>query len=293
MPLVKDANNLMPVFLKLEQMRLLIVGGGIVGLEKLSAVLANSPSTKIRLVGITISNEIRHLAVKNNNIELYERAFEESDLAFADIVITALNDHKASEEICLLAKKHGKLINAADKPDLCDFYLSSVVTKGSLKIAISTNGKSPTIAKRLKEVINNMLPDEMENVLDNMQSIRNGMGGDFNEKVKQLNDLTKVLVAKQVDLKVGKKPGEKQWQRVVKWCVFAFLFMIIGHTLLSYIPYHRIVDSIRTIPEYIDTRSFLIMLLTGFLAQMTDGSLGMGYGTISTTFLWRMEYLRL
>ncbi len=284
MSVIKDANNLFPVFLKLEQMRLLIVGGGMVGLEKLTAVLNNSPSTTIRLVGITINNEIRKLAETHSNIELHERAFQVDDLSFADIVITAINDHNASEEICRLAKQHGKLINAADKPSLCDFYLSSVVKKGSLKIAISTNGKSPTIAKRLKEVINNMLPDEMENVLDNMQAIRNGMGGDFDEKVKQLNDVTKVLVAKQAKINVV-SPPEKQWQRVVKWCVFAFLFMILGHTLLSYIPYHRIVETVRTIPQYIDTRSFLIMLLTGFLAQMTDGSLGMGYGTISTTFL--------
>lgn len=284
-PPTKEANNLFPVFLKLEQMRLLIVGGGNVGLEKLTTVLQNSPSTKIRLVGIAINDEIKQLAAKHLTIELHERAFELNDLANADIVITALNDHKASEEICLLAKQYGKLINAADKPDLCDFYLSSVVKKGSLKIAISTNGKSPTVAKRLKEVIHNMLPDEMENVLDNMQVIRNGMNGNFNEKVKQLNDLTKVLVAKQADLEIAKKTEEKQWQKVVKWCLFAFLFMILGHTLLSYVPYHRIVEGVKSIPEHIDTKSFLIMMLTGFLAQMTDGSLGMGYGTISTTFL--------
>ena len=255
------------------------------GLEKLSTVLYNSPSTKIRLVAITINNEIKHLATMHANLELFERAFEESDLSSANLIITAINDHKTSEEICKLAKQHGKLVNAADKPDLCDFYLGSVVKKGNLKIAISTNGKSPTIAKRLKEVIKEMLPDEMESVLNNMQTIRNGMNGDFNDKVKQLNDLTKVLVAKKIDLKVSKKPDEKQWQKVVKWCVFAFLFMILGHTLLSYVPYNRIIEGVKLIPEYIDTRSFLIMLLTGFLAQMTDGSLGMGYGTISTTFL--------
>ncbi|GEO10434.1 TSUP family transporter [Segetibacter aerophilus] len=278
-------NNLFPVFLKLEQMRLLIVGGGNIGLEKLTTVLQNSPSTKINLVSIKIAEDIKQLAIRHSNIQLQEKAFEENDLFSADIVITALSDHRASEEICSLAKKHGKLINAADKPDLCDFYLGSVVKKGSLKIAISTNGKSPTIAKRLKEVISNMLPDEMENVLENMQSLRNGLQGDFNEKVKKLNDLTKVLVTKQVEPDTIKKKDDKQWQRVVKWCLFAFLFMIVGHGVLSYVPYDKIIDSVKTLPDHIDTRSFLIMLLTGFLAQMTDGSLGMGYGTISTTFL--------
>ncbi len=282
---VKETNTLFPVFLKLEQMRLLIVGGGNIGLEKLNTVLQNSPLTKIRLVGITIKDEIKQLTAKHPNITLHERAFVADDLEDADLVIVAIDDPATSAEISKASKAKGKLVNAADKPALCDFYLGSVVKKGSLKIAISTNGKSPTIAKRLKEVINNMLPDEMESVLDNMQTIRNGIDGDFNEKVKKLNDLTKLLVAKQVDLQAAPKPEEKQWQKVVKWCLFAFLFMIIGHGLLSYIPYHKIIEGVKTIPEYIDTRSFSIMLLTGFLAQMTDGSLGMGYGTISTTFL--------
>ena len=104
----------------------------------------------------------------------------------------------------------GKLVNVADKPELCDFYLGSIVKKGSVKIAISTNGKSPTIAKRLKEVINDLIPEEMEDVLQNMQTIRQGMNGDFDEKVKQLNDITKVLVAKQTTLKEASTSRNKK-----------------------------------------------------------------------------------
>lgn len=282
---VKETNNLFPVFLKLEQMRLLIIGGGNIGLEKLNTVLQNSPLTTIVLVGITIKDEIKKFAVAHPNITLHERAFVTDDLEGSDLVIVAIDNPLTSAEISTAAKKKGKLVNAADKPALCDFYLGSVVKKGSLKIAISTNGKSPTIAKRLKEVINNMLPDEIESVLDNMQTLRNGLDNNFHEKVKKLNDLTTVLVAKQIDLEAAPKAEEKQWQKVVKWCLFAFLFMIIGHGLLSYVPYNKIIEGLKTIPEHIDTKSFLIMLLTGFLAQMTDGSLGMGYGTISTTFL--------
>ena len=63
-----------------------------------------------------------------------------------------------------------------------------------------TNGKSPTIAKRVKEQINELVPDEIESVLQNMQIIRNGIKGDFAEKVKQLNELTQVLAAKQITL---------------------------------------------------------------------------------------------
>jgi len=121
--------------------------------------------------------------------------------------------------------------------------------------------------------------------LENIHTIRKDIQGDFSEKVKQLNELTKVLIAKQITLKDLNKPEEKKWQRIVKWCLFAFCFMVIGHTLLSLVPLSKLVDGFRTIPEYIDTKSFLLMMLTGFIAQMVDGSLGMGYGTISTVFL--------
>jgi siroheme synthase-like protein len=278
-------NNLFPVFLKLEQLRLLIVGGGYVGHEKLSTVLQNSPTTSIRLVATSLSDEIKTLSESHSNIELIERPYESNDLNDIDLVIVAVDNKETSSYIREDAKEKGILINVADTPALCDFYLGSVVKKGDLKIAISTNGKSPTIAKRLKEEINYLIPDEIDNVLQNMQIIRQSLDGNFSEKVKQLDDLTKVLVAKQVTLKEQDKPGEKKWPRIVKWCLFAFFFMILGHAILSLVPLERVTDGIKSIPQYIDTKTFTMMLLTGFLAQMVDGSLGMGYGTISTTFL--------
>ena len=154
-----------------------------------------------------------------------------------------------------------------------------------MKIAISTNGLSPTIAKRMKEVISDMIPYEMENVLQDLSSIRQRMNGDFEEKVKRLNELTKMLVSKQISLADINKPEQKRWQKIVKWCLFAFCFMIIGHTILSYVPFGKIMTSIQSVSQSTETKTFLMMLLTGFIAQMVDGSLGMGYGTISTTFL--------
>lgn len=278
-------NNLFPIFLKLENLRLLIVGGGHVGLEKLTTVLQNAPQTPIKLVAESISPEIRSLATKHLNIELIERPYQSSDIDNIDIVICAVNKKDVSSYIRDDAKEKGILINVADTPNLCDFYLSSIVKKGNLKIAISTNGKSPTIAKRLKEEINEWIPDEMDDVLENMQSIRKDINGDFGEKVKQLNELTKTLVAKQITLKEVTKPQHKNWQRVVKICLFAFFFMVLGHGILSLVPMGKIVDGFTSVSDQIDTKSFFMMLICGFIAQMVDGSLGMGYGTISTTFL--------
>lgn len=130
-----------------------------------------------------------------------------------------------------------------------------------------------------------VLPDEIDDVLQNIHIIRDQLKGDFADKVSTLNDLTRVLVAKKIDLQEIKTPREKTGQKIVKWSLFAFVFMIIGSAIVSYFPLSGMADAIKTIPQHIDTRIILMMMLTGFLAQMADGSLGMGYGTISTVFL--------
>ena len=304
-PETDAGNNLFPVFVKLEELRLLMVGGGKIGLEKLQTVLQNSPSTTITLVAPEIGDVIRELAARHLTIRLLERPYHSNDLEYADLAIVAVNDRAISETVALDARVRGVLVNVADTPDLCDFYLGSVIRKGHLKIAISTNGKSPTVAKRLKEEIGNMIPEEMNGVLDNMQTIRKSLNGDFGEKVRRLNELTSVLAAqtgpspaplpvddlnsvrkaKQEKQVLPLDPGRRTWQQVVKWCLFAFIFMILGHAILSLIPFGGIAEYLRELPRQFDGRAFGIMTLAGFLAQFVDGSMGLGYGTISTTFL--------
>jgi uncharacterized protein len=281
---VVDKNRLFPVFLKLEELELLLVGAGKVGFEKLNAVLQNAPGTSITVVAAEISREVKILAEQFPQVKLVERTFEPDDLDDKEIVIVAVNDKSVSNYIRVLSKQKKLLVNVADTPELCDFYLGSVVDKGNLKIAISTNGKSPTIAKRMREQLNELIPDEIEGVIQNLHTIRQDLKGDFAEKVRQLDDLTKLLSAKQANLELTEKPAGKNWTRIVIFCLLAFLFIAIGHTL-SYLPLDQLSVGIKKIPDYIDVPSFLMMLLTGFLAQMVDGSMGMGYGTISTTFL--------
>lgn len=191
-----ETNNLFPVFLKLENLRVLLIGAGNVGLEKLQAIVNNAPKTKVKVVAKEISEAFAELANQFSTIEIITAEYNASYLDDCDIVISAVNDLQLSEQIKNDAKQKGKLINAADKPELCDFYLGSIVTKGNLKLAISTNGKSPTIAKRLKEIFNELLPEELDEVLNNIQQIRENLKGNFQNKVHELNEITKVLVEK-------------------------------------------------------------------------------------------------
>lgn len=276
-----DANHLFPVFLKLEHLKVLVVGAGYVGREKLSALLQNSPHASVRIVATAISAEVRQLA-EGYNVIFTERSYQSSDIDDADIVIAALNDRQVSEQVATNARSKGKLVNVADKPELCDFYLSSVVQKGSIKIAISTNGKSPTVAKRLKEVIAGMIPDEMEKVLDNLQRVRKRMHGEsFEEKVKKLNSITEILVTQNRETE---KPATRHWQKIATYSVIAFALMLVGHWIFSYIPVNNISDSAVNIYQHLD-KNFHWMVLAGFLAQLVDGALGMGYGVTSASIL--------
>src|SRR4051812_33599631 len=193
-PLADEVNKLFPVFLKLEQLRVLLIGAGNVGLEKLQALINNALGTKIRVVAKEVADSFAAFANQYETVEIIIDEYKPDYLNDCDIVIAAVNDIATSKRIREDAKQKGKLINVADKPELCDFYLGSIVTKGNLKLAISTNGKSPTIAKRLKEIFNELLPEELDDVLNNIQQIREKLKGDFQNKVQQLNQITKVLV---------------------------------------------------------------------------------------------------
>src|SRR5690606_17777602 len=115
-----DRNNLFPVFLKLESLETLIVGGGAVGLEKLSAILKNSPEAKVSLVARTIQEPIRELASRYENVRLHERNFKLWDLWNKDLLILATNNRSLHETIRKFARSRRLLINVADTPDLCD-----------------------------------------------------------------------------------------------------------------------------------------------------------------------------
>ena len=190
----ESKNNLFPIFLKLEELKLLIVGAGEIGYEKLNTVLTNSPNTRIRIVAREIKNEVEDLAFQHPNIQIIQSEYNKHFLDECDLVIAAVNDIKLATRITIDAKQKGKLINAADKPSLCDFYLGSVISKGDIKIAISTNGKSPTLARRLKEFFNEALPNEIETALSNLHTIRNNITSDFKERVKKLNEITASLI---------------------------------------------------------------------------------------------------
>lgn len=190
-----ERNNLYPIFLKMHELQVLIVGGGNVALEKLTFLLKSSPTANVTMVAPFFREDVKALA-KLFDIKMYNLAYEESFLCDKDLAIVATDRLHVNRQVYKDAKRSNILVNVADTPDMCDFYLGGIVTKGNVKIAISTNGKSPTTAKRLRQFFESVIPEDINQLVKNLNSYRKTIKGDFEEKVSALNKITENLIQK-------------------------------------------------------------------------------------------------
>jgi precorrin-2 dehydrogenase/sirohydrochlorin ferrochelatase len=190
-----ERNNLYPIFLKVSNLQTLIVGGGNVGLEKLTFLLKSSPDAKVTVLSKDFHPDLVELA-KGFEVSLVRESYQSSYLNKKNIVIAATDNVEVNEQVYHDCRGRGILVNVADNPPFCDFYMGGIVTKDNLKIAISTNGKSPTTAKRLRQFFEEFLPDNMNDLLENLNAYRKTLKGDFEEKVNKMNEITKDLLAK-------------------------------------------------------------------------------------------------
>jgi len=188
-------NQLYPIFLKASQLNMLIVGGGKVALEKLNFLLKSSPNANVLVVSKDFDQELLKL-IEDYHVPFVRSAYNKSTLKNKQIIIAATNNKNINQQIYQDAKAKNILINVADTPDLCDFYLGSIVTKGNIKLAISTNGKSPTLAKRLRQFFEEILPDDIDELAENLNTYRKTLKKNFQEKVTTLNKLTKGMIDK-------------------------------------------------------------------------------------------------
>ena len=186
-------NTLYPIFLKTEQLNFLIVGGGNVAYEKLFFIMKSSPNTKATVVAPFIREEVRELATRHA-IELIEDVYASTYLDGRHIVIATTDQPSVNHQVYLDARERQLLVNVADTPELCDLYLGGIVTKGNLKIAISTNGKSPTLAKRLRQLFERIFPEDIDQLLQNLHRYRSTLKLSFEQKVDRMNELTQELI---------------------------------------------------------------------------------------------------
>lgn len=188
-----EKNQLYPVFLKVTALNTLIVGGGNVALEKLSFLLKSSPKARVTMISPFYREETIAKA-NEGNVRMIVGKYDDSLLEGKHIVIATTDIPNVNLKVYNDCKERSILVNLADNPPYCDFYMGGIVTKGNIKIGISTNGKSPTMAKRLRQFFESVLPENIDDLAEYLNKYRDTIKGNFEEKVDKMNEFTKGLV---------------------------------------------------------------------------------------------------
>ncbi len=161
--------NLFPIFLKPAGRRCLVVGAGRVGEAKIKSLLP--AGAEVRVVAPHATRTIRSWA-RAGKIRWEARGFKPSDLDGAFLVVAATSSTRLHERIFRQARRRGVLCNVVDDPARCDFYYPAVVRRGRLQIAISTGGRSPALAQRLRKELERQFGPEYETWVEQLGQAR-------------------------------------------------------------------------------------------------------------------------
>lgn len=208
-------SQFLPLYLKVEDKNILIVGGGDAALELLLNILYDTPEVKIDIVNETIDDRIQELKEVYPHVTLHKRNYLCEDLNDKDLVFLVVEDEELVDKIASEAKERHVLVNTIHKAEISNFFIQNT--------------------------------DDFKDV--EIQTI------------------------------VGSR-----WRRMAWYSLAAFLFMIVGHIVFSLIPVGELSQETAYLVSTLD-ETFYWMILVGFLAQLIDGALGMGYGLTSTAAL--------
>jgi precorrin-2 dehydrogenase/sirohydrochlorin ferrochelatase len=188
-----ERNNLYPIFLKTKSLNILLIGGGNVAEEKLTFLLKSSPDAHVTMVSPMFREGTIALA-KKGCVTLIKDKYHKGYLEGKHMVVATTDIPEINVQVWQDCRAISTLVNVADNPPYCDFYMGGIVTKGNVKVAISTNGKSPTTAKRLRHFFEDVLPEDIDDLVKNLNVYRKTIKGNFEQKVEKLNEFTKSLV---------------------------------------------------------------------------------------------------
>ena len=158
-----------PIFARLDGRACVVVGGGPVAERKVAALLDHGAS--VTVVSPTLTPGLRRLA-SDNAIMAVLRDYRDGDLAGAFLAIAATGDPAANRAVAREGRRRRTLVNVVDDPEESEFIVPSIVRRGDLTVAISTSGRSPALARRLRAYLESLLPAEYESVLSIVSDVR-------------------------------------------------------------------------------------------------------------------------
>jgi precorrin-2 dehydrogenase/sirohydrochlorin ferrochelatase len=158
-----------PAFIDLENRTVLVVGGGVVAERKVEMLLETG--ALVTVVSPQITEQLDAYS-QSNRITVRQRGFIPSDVDGASLVISATDDPTTQTEVASIAESKNILVNTVDKPELCSFIVPAILRRGDITIAISTSGKSPSLAAELRVRLDRVLTDEFARTAKVLGAVR-------------------------------------------------------------------------------------------------------------------------
>ncbi|MDO8578656.1 MAG: bifunctional precorrin-2 dehydrogenase/sirohydrochlorin ferrochelatase [Dehalococcoidales bacterium] len=161
-----QSSSYYPVFLDIDGKRCVVIGGGAVALRKVNTLLENGAKVEV------ISPELCPELAANRKISISRRAYQPGDLTGAFLAIVATDNSETNHQIALESRSRGVLVNVVDDAEYSDFILPSLVQRGDITIAVSTAGKSPALARKLRTRLEKEFGEEYAVLLQIIEEIR-------------------------------------------------------------------------------------------------------------------------
>ena len=160
-----------PIFLDIENRNVVIIGGGNVCARKAETMM--NYGARVTIVSPEFTDEIERWA-HDGQLQLRRKKYDESDLEGANVVIASTDDESINTKIAADSRRRRIPVNVVDVTHLCEFIVPAIIEKGSVQIAVSTGGKSPALARTLKEDLHRLIGPEYDEVNQLLGSLRDG-----------------------------------------------------------------------------------------------------------------------
>ena len=208
-----------PIFLDLKNKKCVVIGGGSVAERKAVTLLSCdadvwviSPEVTSKLIGLAKKKKLRYI----------KKRYEDKDIKDAFLVVAATNNREANKAVFAAANKYKCLLNIVDKPDDSNFIVPSLISRGDLTIAVSTGGKSPAFAKRIRKELEQKYGKEYSAFLKAMGKVRERLLKNVSSEKARRQVFNKLVHSNIIELlKKGNKIGfYKEIERIAGVSIF-------------------------------------------------------------------------
>lgn len=203
----------LPVFLNLEGRPCLVVGGGNIAWEKAERLI--DAGARVTMVAPEVAPVPERL--RTADLRIVHKRFEPSDVEEQAVAIAATDDSDVQRAVVTAAREARVPVNVVDQPDLCDFIFGAVLRRGDLAVAVSTGGRFPLLASKLRDRLASVLPHETAAAVEELGRARDLIRRDAAGDIPRLRETLGGLLTDEVLHLIEAADLDTLQQRIREW----------------------------------------------------------------------------